>query len=138
MRFRAWLPSKKQAGRIIDQLTKESRTPAEVAYLNGIGKEDWVPSTASVKQVRLLSRYGINAQGMTPKQASDAIERAKRGEPKANHGLGESLYIELSKIEGQGQLDSFREKLRSHLRELSPEDKQRIFELGKRKAKEVF
>lgn len=136
MRFVGWLPSKRQAMRMIGQLKDEHLPPSEVAYLNRIKDTEWELSSASLKQVRKLARLGINAQGMTPVQASDAIERVLRGvTPKSD---ADKLYHELEAVEGRGQLDAFREKLRTVWVTLSAEDRRRIGDLGVRKSQEVF
>lgn len=137
MRFVGWMPSKHQAGRIIDLLL-QGKTREEVAYLNHMDKDSWMPTGATVKQVRYAARLGINVQGMTAQQASEAIDKRKNGTPPAPNSIGDSLYNELASIEGQYELERFREKLSPRWATLSAEDKRRIGELGKQKRDEVF
>jgi hypothetical protein len=101
----SWEPSKKQAGRMIDQLTK-GEPPETVCYTNGVKDDCWKLSTASVAQMRLLARHGVNAQGMTPKQASDAIGRIKGGAPNEPTQTHESQWVrDIRAAQTQGDLD---------------------------------
>jgi superfamily II DNA or RNA helicase len=111
----SWEPSKKQAGRMIDQLTTGGEPPQTVCYTNGIKDEWWKPSTASVAQMRLLARHGINAQGMTPKHASDAIERIKGGAPEEHAAAPQvSQWVrEISEAGTQGELDVLSQRVSS-------------------------
>lgn len=78
MEFENWEPSRKQAKRIIGQLLEGMET-TQVAYENGIQEENWKIALASFKQVRYLRSLGYSGKtaGMTPRQASAAIEGIK-------------------------------------------------------------
>ena len=88
--FDGWEPTKKQAGRMITQL-KEGTPIEDVAYTNGIPEGSWKAAFATGKQIWKLRAVGYrgNAANMTPKQASDEINR--RVDPAKYYGekLGE-------------------------------------------------
>lgn len=76
MEFSGWEPSRKQASRIIGQL--QAAMPADqIAYQNGIPEGCWSESKASGKQIWKLRSLGYrgNASALSPKQASDEINR---------------------------------------------------------------
>jgi superfamily II DNA or RNA helicase len=99
-------PSKRQASRMISQL--EDGMPAEeVVYHNGIKEGQWEPSRPSVKQQRLMMRYNLNAQAMTPKQASLTIDAIKAGEGADTYATGVYDKIKaadsMEKLNGAGR-----------------------------------
>lgn len=135
-----WIPSKRQAGRMIDMLV-HGESLDHVAYYNGIRKEHWVKAPPSVSQVKCLARYGVNCQGLTPKQASDLIDRAKNGEPiSSNAG---KLRIWEDKIDGcmnDSHLDDVGREIAAARRagEISDEDFQALVIVGKNKRGSLF
>ena len=95
-------PSKRQASRMIGQL--EDGVPVEtVAYENGIKESQWEPAHPSVKQRRLLSRFKLNGQAMTPKQASYTIDAIKAGEAGENYAAG--VREKIATADSAGKLD---------------------------------
>lgn len=79
LEFQGWEPTKKQAGRIIEQLN--NGVPLnEIAYTNSIPEDCWKEKFASSGQIWRLRKDGYrgNAAGMTPKQAHDEIERREQ------------------------------------------------------------
>lgn len=99
-------PSKRQASRMIGQL-KDGCSVEQVVYENGIKESQWEPSRPSVKQQRLLMRFRLNGQALTPKQASHTIDAIKAGEAAETYtdGLWEKIKAADSdaKLDGAGR-----------------------------------
>ncbi len=136
-----WWPSMKQAGRMIDQLTHGEEVKI-VVYTNGIKSDNWEPSKPSIAQLRLLSRYGINGQELTPKQASDEISRLKNGthdEP-TGRSIHEQILQDIASAQGHGQLNLIARRVVSarHSGELSDRQYQDIVAAGKLVREKVF
>lgn len=69
--------SKRQAGRMIDQLTSGGDLQ-DIAYSNGIEDKHWQRSRPSIKQVKWLQRKNVtNIEGWSPLDASNAISASK-------------------------------------------------------------
>lgn len=84
MEFSGWEPTRQQAKRIIGQL-QDGESLDEIAYYNGIPAESWKPATCSGKQLWKLRSLGYHgSRDLTPKQASDEIER--RVNPAKHYG----------------------------------------------------
>jgi superfamily II DNA or RNA helicase len=102
MEFENWEPTKRQAGRMIEQLLA-GMTAQEVAYLNGVQEGSWKPAFASVKQVMYLRSLGYRGktEGMTPSVASNAIGGMKepmKHYPKAiNEAPNEAMLTEVAR-----------------------------------------
>lgn len=92
MEFTGWEPSRAQASRIIGQL-QAGELASEVARTNRIEPDDWRASRPSVKQLAFMRRLGYRGTSdITPKQASDIIDRIQKGEPaKQGHGFSQRI-----------------------------------------------
>ena len=143
MDFNNFQPTKRQAGRMIDQFTTQGKTPDEVAYVNGIQNDEWKPSRATAKQIIALARHGIDATGFTPKQASHAFDRLKgRGD---NDQAGMKSPIEclrqlIASAETHGTLDSAGKEICEARRmgKIDEQEFQSLVELGRQQRSTVF
>ena len=91
--------------------------------------------------MRLLARNHINAQGMTPKQASDAIERIKCGAPPEHSPPKESQWVrEIRSAQTQGDLNELSQRVLASRREgkITDAEYEEIKSAGRAMREEVF
>jgi superfamily II DNA or RNA helicase len=144
MEFLGWLPSRKQAGRMIDMLKEQGKTPKEVAYMNGIKADHWQMVKPSTKQKRCLFQYGINCEGLSPYQASNLIDQAKSGnrpeQPSPRRGDFDRLLSDIKSAEGEQALtDAAKAVSRSRRQgDISEEEFARLCEVGRAQRELVF
>jgi superfamily II DNA or RNA helicase len=144
MEFIGWLPSGKQAGRMIDMLKEQGKAPKEVAYLSGIRDDRWELVKPTVKQKQCLFRYGINCEGLSKYQASQLIDEAKKGnrpeQPTVNKSVFEILRTEILSTEGQKELTEVALAVRRRYRdgELGEQEYTSLCEIGREQRQQVF
>jgi superfamily II DNA or RNA helicase len=139
--FLGFIPTKNQAGRMIDQFLNQGKTPEEVAYLNGIEDEQWKPSKATAKQVIELARRGINATGFSPKQAREAFDRSNgKAAPAAAVGTVDALMLSIDSAGTHGELDEAGRSVRAAERagKITNKEFQSLVELGRTKRADVY
>jgi hypothetical protein len=138
-----WLPTKGQAGRMLDQFLNQGKTPDEVAYLNGIAENEWQPALATAKQVFALGKRGINAANFTPKQASAAFDRLNgKGaqQPPHDASLAQKFADEIGAAETHGGLTDVADHIVAAKKAgtLGDKDYRWLVEIGRTKRASVF
>ncbi|TXH51831.1 MAG: hypothetical protein E6Q97_17275 [Desulfurellales bacterium] len=130
MKIIGMIPSRKLAGRAIS-LLKEGKTCEEAAYLCGLDSDEWEPTRCTIKQKRALARRGINAEGLTPQQASALFDQQKRSEYQASNPS--AFFDALEKIRScqtHEDLDNVARSLKNSRANLSAEDWAEIKKAG--------
>jgi hypothetical protein len=144
MEFVGWMPSKKQAGRMIDMLKEQGKSPQEVAYLSNCKADQWELVKPTTKQKRVLFQYGINCEGLSKYQASQLIDEAKKGnrpeQPPKPQRMFDQLRAEIKATEGQQALTDVAKSVSRHWKqgEISNEEYSRLCEIGRAQREEVF
>lgn len=137
--FVGWLPTKKQAGRMLKFLVEEKKTVEETVYLCGIGSDQWTPARPSLKQQRYMASLGIRgAHNMTPQEARRAIDRAKNPD---NYPDNLDLYNlacdAIRKAKSREELDAVAKRLGNDRSEFSPKDFRLVCQEGAKRRNEL-
>jgi hypothetical protein len=123
---------------MIDALLKD--TPLEdVAYENGIKADKWQKSIPSTKQQYTLRRNGVkNPQSLTPKQASEKIDRIKNpGNFPDDEVLVGAARQNIKAANTGDELTAIAKSIRQSVGEMSAKDYAMIIEAGRKRRDEL-
>jgi superfamily II DNA or RNA helicase len=136
MDFVGWVPSKRQASRMIELLKDKSNTPEETAYLCGLKSEWWERARPSVKQIRYMQSLGItNGQSLTPSAARRAIDDAKN--PPDHAGLVHVALEAIRSCRTSTELTAAARRLQADKDQFTEKDWKLVCEFGAQQRKDL-
>lgn len=123
--------SKRQAGRMISML-QEGKPLEQVADQSGIHPDYWAQAEPTKLQRKALMKAGLDTAGMTPKEASDAIDAHKTGRMPAT-----AVMNKIRACTTSAELDSLSRQVKTHWKKYSHSEQQLIRQLGTSRREEV-